>query len=76
MMKNRNDNENENENEEFSEKMEQNLNNENNEKLANRILCMQIKAPQNKESKLFLIYSLCVMFSIRSDLTYLTCFGI
>ena len=56
MMKNRNDNENENENEEFSEKMEQNLNNENNEKLANRILCMQIKAPQNKESKLFLIY--------------------
>ena len=66
MMKNRNDNGNENENEEFSEKMEQNFNNENNEKLANRILCMQIKAPQTKESKLFFIYSLCLLFCIRS----------
>lgn len=63
MMKNCNDNENENENDEFSEMMEQNLNNENNEKLANRILCMQIKAPQNKESMLFLIYSLCCCFT-------------
>ena len=69
MMKNHNDNENENENEEFSEKMEQNLNNENNEKLANRILCMQIKAPQNKESELFRIYCLCLLFCIRSDLS-------